>query len=110
LGAMLTSATAKSDPALVVKPAAPWRIAKVDALPAHRLRVTFLDGLSGEVELGRWLFSASVTGTIFESLRDEAIFQQVFLDMGAVTWPNGADLAPDAMHEEIRQNGRWVLE
>ena len=29
---------------------------------------------------------------------------------GAVQWPNGADLAPDAMYDEIRANGRWVLE
>ena len=69
-----------------------------------------MDGLSGEVESGRWLLSAGITGTAFESLHDEAIFQQAFLDMGTVTWPSGAELAPDAVYEQIRRNGRWVLE
>ena len=28
---------------------------------------------------------------------------------GVVTWGNGVDLAPDAMHDEIERNGEWVL-
>jgi hypothetical protein len=27
-----------------------------------------------------------------------------------VTWPNGADLAPDAMYDAIRAQGVWNLE
>ena len=27
-----------------------------------------------------------------------------------VTWPGELDLAPDAMHTEIKKNGCWVLE
>jgi len=26
-----------------------------------------------------------------------------------VTWANGVDLAPDAMHDQIKRNGVWVL-
>jgi hypothetical protein len=29
---------------------------------------------------------------------------------GAVQWPNGADLAPDAMYDAIRAHGTWSLE
>jgi hypothetical protein len=38
-------------------------------------------------------------GPVFEPLRDEAYFSQVRLDhvCGTVVWPNGADLAPEAM-------------
>ncbi|MBI5440837.1 MAG: DUF2442 domain-containing protein [Deltaproteobacteria bacterium] len=107
---MLTPATAETYPALVVKPGAPWRVAHVETLPGHRLQVTFVDGLSGKVEMGPWLASSAVAGTVFEPLRDEEVFRRVFLDLGAVTWPGGADLAPDAMYDEIRRNGRWVLE
>jgi hypothetical protein len=28
---------------------------------------------------------------------------------GAVTWPNGVDLAPDAMHDDIERNGVCIL-
>jgi hypothetical protein len=30
--------------------------------------------------------------------------------LGAVQWPNGADLAPDAMYDAIRERGQWILD
>jgi hypothetical protein len=38
---------------------------------------------------------------IFEPLRDCASFSRVTLDTtcGTVVWPNGADFAPEALHE-----------
>jgi len=74
------------------------------------LRVTFVDGTSGEVCLRSFLESPRVNGTIFEALRDPAIFRQVRVELGAVAWPNGADLAPDAMYNAIREQGHWVAD
>ena len=51
-----------------------------------------------------------VTGTVFEPLRDLSVFSQARIELGAVTWPNGADLAPDAMYEAIRAQGYWEVE
>jgi hypothetical protein len=40
---------------------------------------------------------------MFEPLRDVNLFDEVFVDeFGAVCWPNGADLAPDALYDRIR--------
>ena len=86
-----------------VIPAAPWRLRAISALPQWRLAVTFNDGLSGIVDV-----SALVNGPdagVFEALRDTAFFESAYLDCGAIIWPNGADLAPDAMHKEIRRCG-----
>jgi len=47
-------------------------------------------------------------GTVFEPLRGREAFAQAQVVMRAVQWPNGADLAPDAMYDAIRQNGRWA--
>jgi hypothetical protein len=33
----------------------------------------------------------------------------VRLEFGAVVWPNGEDLAPDAMYDAIRASGEWVV-
>ncbi|MDD5297008.1 MAG: DUF2442 domain-containing protein [Rhodocyclaceae bacterium] len=88
-------------------PAAPWRLKAVSAQPGWRLAVTFNDGLTGIVDL-----AGLVNGTdagVFEPLRDPDFFSHVFLDYGAAAWPNGADLAPDAMHEEIRRHGIWLV-
>jgi hypothetical protein len=75
----------------------------------YRLKVIFADG-AGEVEMKKWLFSNKITGSIFEPLRDKAFFGEVFVDLGVVTWPNGADLAPDAMYDAIKREGCWVVE
>jgi len=46
---------------------------------------------------------------LFASLRDPAVFNQASVELGAVTWPGKIDLAPDAVHEEIKKNGVWRL-
>jgi len=35
-------------------------------------------------------------------LTDLALFEQVFVEHGAVTWPGEIDLAPDAMYRKIQ--------
>jgi hypothetical protein len=74
------------------------RVVKVVALPQHRLQVEFDDGLQGIVEI-----FPRLSGPVFEPLRDEALFRLVTIDeeTGAVCWPNGPDLAPDAMYSRI---------
>ena len=73
------------------------RMTRVSALPGHRLQVHFDDGVSGTISLAEDLF-----GPVFEPLKDEALFAQVRLDeFGAPVWPNGADIAPDAIYAEI---------
>jgi hypothetical protein len=93
-----------------IKHTVPWRVASVTGLPDARLLVTFVDGTVGEVHMKSFLSSPNVEGTVFEPLRDLVIFSQVQVELGAVQWPNGADLAPDAMYDAIRERGRWVLE
>ncbi len=93
----------------VIQPKAPWRVASVNALRGLRLQITFVDGTVGEVDLKGFLSDRKVEGTPFEPLRNWEEFARVHVEMGAVQWPNGADLAPDAMYDAIRQHGRWVL-
>jgi len=47
---------------------------------------------------------------VFSALRDEQVFKQVYLAFGVTTWPGDINLAPDAMHREIKQHGQWVLQ
>jgi hypothetical protein len=62
----------------------------------HSLRLTFSDGTSKRVNLLPLL-----EGPVFAPLRDPAYFARMFLDQvcGTVCWPNGADFAPEALHE-----------
>jgi hypothetical protein len=93
-----------------VRHTVPWRVVEVSALPEFRLHVRFVDGTAGEVDMSTLLQSSESDGTAFASLRDSAVFSQVRVELGAVQWPSGADLAPDAMYDEIKAHGRWVLE
>ncbi len=73
------------------------RVVKVAPLAQYRLHVEFDDGVSGTINL-----SDELDGEVFRRLRDESIFRQVTVDeFGAVCWPNGPDLAPDAMHSQL---------
>jgi hypothetical protein len=103
-----TNRTPEVEPA--VRHTVPWRVTSVAALPDSRLRVTFVDGTGGEVNMCSFLSNPRIDGTIFEPLRDPAAFAQVRVVLGVIQWPNGADLAPDAMYDAIREHGIWVLD
>ncbi len=76
----------------------PYEVRHVEHLGGFRLRLTFADGLVTEIDLAEKL--AGAVGPFFEPLRDPAFFAQVSIDeeLGTIVWPNGADLAPDALH------------
>ena len=104
--------TQAHSPAGIVPPArsaAPWRIVSVRSDEDFRLHVVFVDGTAGDVQLRAFIESPLVNGTLFERLRDADYFRQVGIELGAVMWPNGADLAPDAMYDAIRASGHWVV-
>ena len=79
---------------------APYEITAVEHLGGHRLRLTFADGFVGDVDLAERFRDS--TGPMFEPLRDAVYFAKVVVDpeLGTVVWPNGADLAPDVLHQQ----------
>ena len=80
---------------------ADYEITAVEHLGGHRLRLTFADGVVGDVDLAARF--TSPRGPMLEPLRDIDYFAKVTVDpdLGTVVWPNGADLAPDALHREV---------
>ncbi len=79
---------------------ASYEITAVEHLGGHRLRLTFADGVVGAVDLADRFKAAR--GPMFEPLRDVDYFAKVAVDpeLGTVVWPNGADLAPEVLHEQ----------
>ena len=90
-----------------VRPRMPWRVAQVHALPDFRLRVRFIDGLEGIVDMAALV--RSTAAGVFAALSNPTVFQQVSVEHGAVTWPGDVDLAPDAMYDAIQASGEWRL-
>jgi len=92
-----------------IRHSVPWRATRVTVLPGSRLYVTFVDGTNGEVDMSLFLGSSRIEGTVFEPLRATNMFARAEIVLGTVQWPSGADLAPDAMYDAIRERGVWVL-
>lgn len=67
----------------------------------HRLWLEFSDGSQGERDFSELVRKER---PVLEPLRDPAYFARVFLQRGAPTWPNGFDLAPWALHDEMKRD------
>jgi hypothetical protein len=65
----------------------------------YTIHVTFNDGLESTIDFTPWL-----DGPVFEPLKDRGYFQRFFLDGGTVTWPNGADVAPETLYERAKSS------
>ena len=76
-------------------------VISVEVSGEYRLCLTFDDGTVGEVD-----FTGREWRGVFEPLRDPDYFARVAVDAeaGTVTWPNGADMAPEPLYSEARQN------
>lgn len=82
-------------------------IARLGRLGDYRLRLWFTDGAEGE-----WDFSslARESGPMVEPFKDPAYFDRVFVEFGALTWPNGFDWSPEALHAAMAAAGALRLE
>jgi hypothetical protein len=74
-------------------------IISVKHIENYRLEITFEDGVSGTVDIGKMI---PFTG-IFSSLKDEKEFAKVFVnsDTGTIEWPNGADIDPVVLYSVV---------
>ena len=69
------------------------KITDVEYQGGHTLICTFNTGERRKIDL-----SPLLTYPAFESLKDEREFEKFGLD-GTVFWENGADIAPEYLHE-----------
>ena len=61
------------------------------------VQLKFSDGVVGEVDL-----SAELDGPVFGTLRDIEQFKQFSVARHTLTWPNGADFAPEFLRAAVR--------
>ena len=72
------------------------KIIKARYVGNFQVELNFSDGQTGLFD-GRSLLQRS--GSLLEPLRQEAYFQRVFIDAGALCWPNGLELSPAKLYE-----------
>ncbi len=78
------------------------QVTAVNVIPPFGLELVFNDHTTRRINLGPAL-QTTLHGPIFAPLRDPAFFAQAKLDVegGTVAWPNGADIAPEALYEDF---------
>lgn len=64
----------------------------------YRVLLTFSDGHQA-VFNGKQLLEQK--GPLLEALRDETYFKRVFIDAGALCWPNGLELSPLKLYDTL---------
>jgi hypothetical protein len=82
---------------MAMRPAA---IAHVRVLDGYRLRLTFDDGVEGEVDLEARIVGR---GGVFKALEDPAFFGRVAVhpELGTIVWPNDVDFCPDVLRHWV---------
>jgi hypothetical protein len=76
-----------------------WDVIEVRPVGHRTLAVKFADGLAGTIRL-----DPSYCTDVFAPLINDNLLAQATVQMGAVTWPTGLDLAPETMYRKIKQS------
>ena len=77
-------------------------VLRIHSLEGYRLWVRFSDGSEGVHDLSGVIAKG---GVMVEPLKSQEYFDRVFVDLGAPTWPNGFDIAPDWLWREMTASG-----
>mgnify|MGYP001593517930 FL=1 len=63
----------------------------------YTYHVVFDDGVKGDIDFSKYLDK----GTVFSPLKDKPYFKSAHIEGGTICWPNGADVSPEALYEQL---------
>jgi len=78
------------------------RVKAVEYVRDYVFHIVFDDDLDGEVDFSEYLDK----GPVFVPLKDKTVFRQAIVEGGTISWPNGADVAPETLYEKIAEGSR----
>ena len=63
------------------------------------IAMRFNDGTEKHIDISQWF-----KGPVFKPLKDPKFFAKFFVEGGTLAWPNGVDIAPEALYdaEDVR--------
>lgn len=82
------------------------RITRIDS-ERFRIELEYTDGFRCEVDLG-FLFGAPKGKPLVLEILRASMFSRCFVESGALAWPNGFELCPDALRQRAAAKTRKV--
>jgi len=75
------------------------RVVAAEHVRDYVVHIRFADGMEGDIDLRNEL-----DGEVFEPLRDTDYFKRLAVnsELHTITWPNGADFAPEFLYEKVK--------
>jgi len=76
-----------------------YHVLEARYVTGHVVWLRFQDGTSGEIDL-----APALRGPVFQPLLDPLVFRNFAIhpEFHTLVWPNGADFAPEFLHDNIR--------
>lgn len=76
-----------------------FSVKKAKYLDEYKIWIKFFDDSAGEVDFSYYLSE----GEVFKPLQDVNYFKKFKLINGTISWDNGADFAPEFLHNLVNK-------
>ncbi len=81
------------------------RVIAAQYLHDYLIHIVFSNGKEGTIDLKSYVGQG-----VFEPLVNQTYFKKLFVDGWTISWPNGADIAPETLYELTEKTGYLVNE